>query len=183
MLFVVAGYHWAIWRWKHETSYTYFLRTPLFYRIYPRHICCFILNGYFCTQKGLRSIPALLHLLLHYFCTRFINQWYINLFYISNSNGNYHQDLYRIYTASQSPDIKVADDRMEDMVNKIFSRVHATQQVTVSVCRSVGLSRFTFFAYLSSLRVDECRFKYFMSVRQQFGTFFLIFCLIWSDFL
>ena len=42
---------------------------------------------------------------------------------------------------------------------------------------SVGLSHFTFFAFWSSKRVDKCRLKYFMSVRQQFGTFFFIFCL------
>ena len=69
----------------------------------------------------------------------------------------------------------------------LFSRVHATLQVTMSVWRSVGrlvgLSHFSFFAFLSSLKVDKCRFKYLMSVRQQFGTLFLIFCFIWSDFL
>ena len=56
----------------------------------------------------------------------------------------------------------------------LFSRVHASLQVTMSVCWSVGrlvgwsvgLSHFTFFAFLSSLRVDKCRFKYVMSVRQ-----------------
>ena len=59
-----------------------------------------------------------------------------------------------------------------------------------SLCRSVGwlvgrsvgqlvCPTLLFFAFLSFLRVEKCRFKYFMSVRQQFGTFIFIFCLIW----
>ena len=48
-----------------------------------------------------------------------------------------------------------------------------------SVGRSVGRSPFTFFAFFSSFRVDKCIIKYFMSVKQQYGSFFLIFCLIW----
>ena len=52
--------------------------------------------------------------------------------------------------------------------------------VGLSVGRSVPL--YFFFAFLRSLRVDKCRLMYFMSVRQQFGPFCLIFCLIWWIF-
>ena len=61
----------------------------------------------------------------------------------------------------------------------IFSRVHATLQVTLSVgrlvgrsvgrlvgwsvCRSVGLSHFAFFAFLGYLKVGKHIFEYFMS--------------------
>ena len=47
----------------------------------------------------------------------------------------------------------------------VFSRVHATLQVTLSVCRSVGLSvgrsHFAFFAFLGYLQVGKHIFEYF----------------------
>ena len=49
------------------------------------------------------------------------------------------------------------------MNGKVFSRVHATLQVTLSVCRSVGLSHFAFFAFLDYLQVGKHIFEYLVN--------------------
>ena len=50
----------------------------------------------------------------------------------------------------------------------LFSRVHATLQVTSSVCRSVGLSvglsHFAFFAFLGYLQVGKHTFEYLVEL-------------------
>ena len=48
----------------------------------------------------------------------------------------------------------------------IFSRVHTTLQVTVSVCQSVGLSHFAFFAFLGYSKVGKHIFEYLVSYKQ-----------------
>ena len=79
----------------------------------------------------------------------------------------------------------IVEDRTKDYLEekrkvRTFRRVlrdSTPRYVGLSVGQSVGRSvcpTLLFFAFLSSLKVDKCRFRYFMSGKQQFCSFFHI---------
>ena len=93
-----------------------------------------------------------------------------NYVFISTSNECFRFEKKKSFSSEMSATkYRLRANITWEEVFRLFSRVHATLQVTVSVCRSVGRSvgrsvpLCFFLSLLSSLKVDKCRFKYFMS--------------------